>query len=100
MTQNPDLKPTAPISEDADMNPAPGTCLHTLYTMFPDLQQNRTQPEAATEEPSSDTDEDSEDEGTFCQYCDDMEDHESGRCNYLREATAEVQRTYLRDRAT
>ena len=67
--------------------------------MFPELQQTRIQPEAATEEPSSDTDEDSEDEGTYCLYCEDMEDHESGRCNYLREATAEVQRTYLQNNA-
>ena len=101
MTPNPDREPTAPISEDAEMKQVATTC---LYMISPEVQQYLAQTNRATEEPSPLLDEDSEDEeefeGTNCWYCEDIVDHDTGRCNYLRELTAEEQRDYLQVTAT
>ena len=101
LTQNPDLKPTAPVSADAEAQSDAVTC---LYTVSPEARQGLAEPEIAHVDPSSNLDEDSDKEedfeGTYCWYCEDMEDHEIANCSYLRDATTEMQRTYLQDTAT
>ena len=72
--------------------------------MSPDLERDAIESSTAPDEPSSTANEDSEeeedDEGLFCWYCEDMEDHEIVNCRYLRDATTAVQRIFLQDTAT
>ena len=92
---------TAPINEEADTKPVEATI---LCTMTPDLARDAIESSTAPDEPSSTANEDSEeeedDEGLYCWYCEDMEDHEIVNCLYLRDATTAVQRIFLQDTAT
>ena len=67
--------------------------------MSPDLERDAIESSTAPDEPSSTANEDSEeeedDEGLFCWYCEDMEDHEIANCLYLREAETEEQRFFV-----